>query len=183
MLEEACIHNAVYASLYTYDRNPDIIRAFCEAWCPVTNTLHTSVGELSISLWDLRLLGGLPIVGDIYEEVNPSALELTSVSETTNTKCVPHCCEFLFSAYHFLPKRQRGPSQVSINTWIRFWFKGATKYDFNKPRARKSKSITCPRSTHNPDGNLDESRERTAANEAVFDDLGISSAFRDKTYY
>ena len=46
------LFDAVYASLYTYDRDPHVIRAFCEAWCPETNTLHTISGEMSISLWD-----------------------------------------------------------------------------------------------------------------------------------
>ena len=49
-LKKACIYKAVYASLFTYDRNSDIFRAFCEAWCPQKNSLHIYVGELSISL-------------------------------------------------------------------------------------------------------------------------------------
>ncbi|KAL2942935.1 Protein MAIN-LIKE 2 [Bienertia sinuspersici] len=31
----------------------NVMRAFCECWCPTTNTLHTQMGELSISLRDL----------------------------------------------------------------------------------------------------------------------------------
>ena len=49
-LNSACIRDAVFASLFTYDRNSNIIQAFCEAWCPQTNTLLTSAGETSISL-------------------------------------------------------------------------------------------------------------------------------------
>ncbi|TYJ95665.1 hypothetical protein E5676_scaffold104G00970 [Cucumis melo var. makuwa] len=60
ILKRARLFDVVMASMYTYDRNSDIVRAFCEAWCPSTNTLHTSAGEMSISLWDLRVLGGLP---------------------------------------------------------------------------------------------------------------------------
>jgi len=62
----------VYASLYTYDRDPHVIRAFYEAWCPETNTLHTISGEMSISLWDLYKLGGLLIYKKILDEVVPS---------------------------------------------------------------------------------------------------------------
>ncbi|MCD7460189.1 hypothetical protein HAX54_043038 [Datura stramonium] len=43
--------------------------AFFETWCPKTNTVLTSIGELSISLWDLYILGGLPIGGSLYEEI------------------------------------------------------------------------------------------------------------------
>ncbi|KAL0313205.1 UNVERIFIED_CONTAM: hypothetical protein Sradi_5719800 [Sesamum radiatum] len=74
-------YNAVYASLFTYDHNSDIIKAFCEVWCPLTNTLLTSAGELSISLWDLHDLAGLPVTGCLYDEVVPSVLELTGADE------------------------------------------------------------------------------------------------------
>ncbi|KAA0063884.1 uncharacterized protein E5676_scaffold94G00240 [Cucumis melo var. makuwa] len=37
-------------------------------WCPSTNTLHTSSGEISISLWDLWVLGGLLIKGIFYDK-------------------------------------------------------------------------------------------------------------------
>ncbi|XP_027769716.1 uncharacterized protein LOC114075560 [Solanum pennellii] len=52
-------------------------KAFCENWRPPTNTVSTFIGELSISLWDLRTIGGLPVHGSFYNEVVPSAKELT----------------------------------------------------------------------------------------------------------
>ncbi|MCE2055593.1 hypothetical protein HAX54_042935 [Datura stramonium] len=73
----ADIYDAVYASLFTYDRNSDELQAFCEAWCPKMNTVLTSLGELSIYLWDLYILGGLPIGGSLYEEVILEDTELT----------------------------------------------------------------------------------------------------------
>lgn len=62
-LDYCGIYNAVYASHYSYDRDSSILRAFCESWCPSTNTLNTIAGQLSISLLDLHRLGGLPIAG------------------------------------------------------------------------------------------------------------------------
>nr|GMC58266.1 Cytochrome P450 71A6 [Ipomoea batatas] len=41
----------------------------------MTNSLLTSVGELSVLLWDIHVLCGLPISGDIYDEHVPSASE------------------------------------------------------------------------------------------------------------
>ncbi|KAL2930495.1 Serine/threonine-protein phosphatase 7 long form-like protein [Bienertia sinuspersici] len=70
-LQLSSIYDAVYASLYSYAKDINIMRAFCESWCPTTNTLHTQLGELSISLWDLYKLGGLPISGEIYETIPP----------------------------------------------------------------------------------------------------------------
>ncbi|KAH0706045.1 hypothetical protein KY285_010576 [Solanum tuberosum] len=40
VLGTAQIYDVVYASLFTYDRNSDILQAFCEAWCPKINTLR-----------------------------------------------------------------------------------------------------------------------------------------------
>ncbi|MCD9560764.1 hypothetical protein HAX54_019555 [Datura stramonium] len=61
---------------------------FCEAWCPKTNTLLISAGELSISLWDLYTLGSLPIGGSLYEEVIPEAMKLT-VADAKDQRYTP----------------------------------------------------------------------------------------------
>lgn len=50
ILGTAQIYDTVYASLFSYDCNSNILQAFCKAWCPKTNTLITSVEQLSISL-------------------------------------------------------------------------------------------------------------------------------------
>ncbi|KAG5605518.1 hypothetical protein H5410_027010 [Solanum commersonii] len=39
------------------------VEAFCENWRPSTNTVSTFVEELSISLCDLRTIGGIPVYG------------------------------------------------------------------------------------------------------------------------
>ncbi|KAK6161493.1 hypothetical protein DH2020_004874 [Rehmannia glutinosa] len=87
-LQKVKIYDAVYASLFTYDNNSNIMRAFCKAWCPSTNTLLTSFGELSISLWDLHTLTGLPITGSLYDEVVPCAKELTDFDESASLEGV-----------------------------------------------------------------------------------------------
>ena len=53
-----------------------IWRAFCELWDPLTNTLHHGTSEVDISLYDLEHIGGLPILGTIYEEFLPSNKDL-----------------------------------------------------------------------------------------------------------
>ncbi|KAL3846069.1 hypothetical protein ACJIZ3_003472 [Penstemon smallii] len=59
------------------------------------------VGEFSISLWDLHVLGGLPLRGLFYDEVVPSAKELTGVDKD-NKLFLSRSCQHLFSAYHHL---------------------------------------------------------------------------------
>ncbi|KAL0290406.1 UNVERIFIED_CONTAM: hypothetical protein Sangu_2575800 [Sesamum angustifolium] len=129
MLVVAQVYDFVYASLFTYDRNSDVIKTFYELWCPSTNTLLMSFGELSISLWDLHTLVGLPMNGLMYDEVVPSAKELDGVDKT-GRRFVPHSHKFLLHAYHLLQINSNGGqlSQVSIDKWIKFWLRRATKY-------------------------------------------------------
>ncbi|KAH0652874.1 hypothetical protein KY289_030552 [Solanum tuberosum] len=75
------------------------MQAFCEASHPVTNTLLTSIGELSISLWDLHVIGGLPISGCLYEGAVPNVEELTGTFEN-GKRSPPQSCEHLFDAFH-----------------------------------------------------------------------------------
>ena len=72
------LYEAIFASSFNYDRHASVIRAFCERWCPTTNTLHTSIREVSISLWDLYRIIGLHISGSFYDEMVPSAEELSN---------------------------------------------------------------------------------------------------------
>ncbi|KAL2893384.1 Huntingtin-interacting protein 1-related protein, partial [Bienertia sinuspersici] len=70
--------DAVYASMFLYKCNSPLMQRFCEFWCPTTNTVLTGDGEAFISLWDLRILRGLPIYGAFYDEVIPTALEYST---------------------------------------------------------------------------------------------------------
>lgn len=161
------IYDVVYASLFTYGHNSGILQAFCEAWCPKTSTLRTSVGELSISLWDLHILGGFPISGSLYEEIVPEAKELVGHDEK-RTKYIPRVCEYLFVAFHHL----RGVSQeVSFNKWISFLCKKPQRYEAAPPREKKKTSH--PKSTHNPSGNLPDSTRWSHDEERVSSGLRV----------
>ncbi|KAL0381653.1 UNVERIFIED_CONTAM: hypothetical protein Sangu_0229600 [Sesamum angustifolium] len=133
------VYDSVYASLFTYDRNFDIIKVFCEAWCPSTNTLLTSFGELPISLWDLHTLAGHLMNGLLYDEVVPCAKEFDGVDET-GCRFVPRSCKFLLHAYHLLQGSNGGDqfSQVPIDKWIKFWFKRATSI-VSLPRVKRKR--------------------------------------------
>nr|GMD13927.1 ABC transporter G family member 11 [Ipomoea batatas] len=135
--------------------------AFCEAWCPKTNSLLTSAGELSISLWDIHVLCGLPISGDIYDEHVPNALELTG--SDADHGFTPQCCKYLFQAYSYLYNRRKRPRGVRnqqdedrslhVNEWIEFWSRRPQVYDrpiLSKNDKRKSR----PKNTQNPSGKI-----------------------------
>ncbi|MCD7450851.1 hypothetical protein HAX54_008709 [Datura stramonium] len=71
------VYDVIFTSLFTYDINENVLRAFCELWLSMTNTICVGIGELSISLRDMHMIGGLPVQGAFYDEVVPSAQELT----------------------------------------------------------------------------------------------------------
>uniref|UniRef100_A0A3Q7I5H8 Aminotransferase-like plant mobile domain-containing protein n=1 Tax=Solanum lycopersicum TaxID=4081 RepID=A0A3Q7I5H8_SOLLC len=92
--------------------------AFCENWRPSNNTVSTFVRELSVSLWDLRAIGSLPVHGSFYDEVVPSAKELTHVDDQGKS-FLPRSCSFLFSAFYRLTKG--AIDEVSFGEWTKFW--------------------------------------------------------------
>ena len=115
VLSDANLYEPLLASLFTYDRNAHVLQAFLECWCAATNTLHTSVGEVSISLWDLHSIGGLPVYGSFYEEVVLNSKDLSSF---------PSYCRHLFAAFHHLSLELGGSHLVTTAAWVKFWFRG-----------------------------------------------------------
>ena len=57
------------------------MKAFYECWSSSTNTLYTLVGEISITPWDLSILGGLSYTGVFYDEVVQNAQELDGTNK------------------------------------------------------------------------------------------------------
>ncbi|KAH0686252.1 hypothetical protein KY284_016805 [Solanum tuberosum] len=151
-LDNMKTYDAIFASMFTYDHNENVLQAFCENWRPSTNTVSTFVGELSISLWDLRTIGGLYVHGSFYDEVIPSAKELTHVDDQGKS-FLPRSCSFLFSAFYRLTKG--AIDEVSFREWTKFWFRGPRKYA--EPSPRTFKNHTIPRLNHDPSGNIDMS--------------------------
>ncbi|KAH0765305.1 hypothetical protein KY290_001264 [Solanum tuberosum] len=177
-LDNIKTYDAIFASMFTYDRNENVLQAFCENWRPSNNIVSTFVGELSISLWDLRTIGGLPVHGSFYDEVIPSAKELTHVDDQGKS-FLPRSCSFLFSAFYRLTKG--AIDEVSFREWTKFWFRGLRKYA--EPSPRTSKNRTKPRMNHDPSGIIDMSfLPRTEEENAPFVELGVEESFRDETY-
>ncbi|XP_074288215.1 uncharacterized protein LOC141613382 [Silene latifolia] len=180
VLKNCSIYDAVYASLYSYVREPCILRAFLEAWCSTTNTLHTMFGEFSISLWDLHRLSGLPILGSIYDEAVPSYDNLHAL-DAQGVRVIPRACHFLLVVYHRL-KMQSGGKGVTSQQWIEFWCKRSHVYKMPLKRRRESKNP--PKFTGNPSGKIDPKPLVWTAEEAkIFESLGIVHESRKQTTY
>ncbi|KAL2928730.1 hypothetical protein RDABS01_007312 [Bienertia sinuspersici] len=117
--------DAVYASMFLYKCNSPLMQRFCEFWCPTTNTVLTGDGEASISLRDLRILGGLPIYGAFYDEVVPTVLELEGSQD--GKQFLPPSCKYMFTALQSIMSTS-GRSHVTFEEWCRFWFRTPKRY-------------------------------------------------------
>ena len=113
LLDVTHLYSAVFASLFTYDYDENLMKAFCECWSPSTNTLHTLVGEISITPWDLSILGGLPCTGAFYDEVVPNAQELDEINDQ-GQPYLPYNYRYLFLLYHHLQNRLKRQGKVSV---------------------------------------------------------------------
>ncbi|KAL0300052.1 UNVERIFIED_CONTAM: hypothetical protein Sangu_3142700 [Sesamum angustifolium] len=135
---------------------------------------------MSISLWDLHELVGLPMTGCLYDEVVPSALELTGVDENRE-RFIPRSSKYLLYAYHLLQSADDNRcSHVSTDKWVKFWSKKATKY--HPPPPRKEKKTIRPKSTHNPLDDIAIHERWSTAEEALFAKLCIKRSLKEEVY-
>ncbi|KAF8409162.1 hypothetical protein HHK36_005235 [Tetracentron sinense] len=181
ILEKSRVYDAILASFFLYNHNADLIRSFCEAWCPITNSLHTPQGEMSLSLWDLKIIGGLPITGEFYDEVVPSLKEITGLDEKL-TPVLPFSCRFLFLAYHwvrqsYLSSGDTSHHSVSLSSWITWWFRGDLRYHISNSKQTSFKNAKARQQY--PSGKFPY-RCRTSKEDSVLHDLGVSSRDEDE---
>lgn len=73
--------------------------------------LHTVIGEVSISFWNLQIIVGL-LIHDSFYDVVPDAFELIGVAND-GILFLPSSCKYLFSAFHHL---YIGDIKVSMTT-------------------------------------------------------------------
>ena len=150
------------------------MQAFFGYWSPATNTLHTSVGDICITLWDLCRIGGLPLYGSIYNEVVLRAKEMSSL---------PSSCKYLFATFHHLSLELSSPHSVTSTEWVGFWFRGSIRYP--KPPNRQSlKRVVRGKLSHNPRGIIttDCNQCRTEGEEAPFRILKVSEKAKEETW-
>ena len=67
-LNDAGIYGAIAIPRNPFLISPNVWRAFTELWGLLANTFHHSSGEMDISLYDMKVIGGSPILGIPYEE-------------------------------------------------------------------------------------------------------------------
>ncbi|XP_020081659.1 uncharacterized protein LOC109705334 [Ananas comosus] len=123
----AGILGGIVASRGKYNKNINIIKALVELWCSETNTFHLPYGEVGISLWEIRGLSGLPIIGDMYDEY------ILPNSELYNKNNYPNCVRELFDIYEWLIARSSN-KRVRYDLWVNFFYTSCKKLSRSKSR-------------------------------------------------
>ena len=179
LLRASQLYDVVFASLFTYDFDENLLKAFYECWSSMTNTLHTSVGEISITPWDLHTLGRLPCARSFYDEVVPCAMELEGANEQ-GQPFLPLSCRYLIRAYRHLQHSMKGQGRVSVNAWITFWFTMNLRYRYAKMQKKKT---IIPKKSQNPSGTIRKEHGSWSDKEhTFFKDLEIRDVLWAKTY-
>ncbi|KAL0349733.1 UNVERIFIED_CONTAM: hypothetical protein Sradi_4122500 [Sesamum radiatum] len=94
---------------------------------------------------------------------------------------IPRYSKYLLYAYHLLQSADDNRcSHVSINKWVKFWSKKATKY--HPPPPRKEKKTVRPKLTHNPLGDIAIHERWSTAEEALFAKLCIERSLKEEVY-
>ncbi|KAM1535832.1 hypothetical protein ACFX1Z_014796 [Malus domestica] len=123
------------------------------------------------------VIGGLPIQGKFYDEVVPSAEDLS----LCNNRGLPASCRYLFWAYHRLFQDARGKSGVRISSWIRFWYWEAMRYKKPLKKIGRNKT-TRPKGDSDPSGVIGATRRRSSDELRAFEDLGIAPEHVEESY-
>nr|GLL19872.1 uncharacterized protein LOC109157601 [Ipomoea trifida] len=127
---------------------------------------------MSISLRDLYMLGGLPLLGDTYDERILNALDLAKGSHK--------CCACLFKAFFHLTQQEGHNTYVQASRWINLWCRKTRKYAAPPPRKENKKSR--PKATHNPSGILEAAPRWSHVSEAPFVELNIPQNIEQEVY-
>ncbi|XP_020081100.1 uncharacterized protein LOC109704742, partial [Ananas comosus] len=117
---DAEILRAIIAFKGKYGKNPKLFKSLVELWCSETNTFHLPYGEVGISLWDIKELGGLSIIGEMYDAFVPSNSEL---------KNYPCNLRQLLSVYEWLVNRR--PAFLAL--WLCKFVMPSGKKDVIRP--------------------------------------------------
>ncbi|KAG9442486.1 hypothetical protein H6P81_018340 [Aristolochia fimbriata] len=169
ILRDAGVYYGLWASIFQYNCDVSVVRAFIDGWSTETNTLVTCQGELSITLLDMDWIFGLPIFGHFYDEVSPTVADFTNV----RSSALPYSCRCLFLAYHNLCRSSEF-NVLSTTAWVEFWFRteddAVPVHDpWTAWYARYGKGAATP-------------RERTNTKREVFDFLHVTPGKEDEVH-
>ncbi|XP_058108503.1 uncharacterized protein LOC131251659 [Magnolia sinica] len=86
VLVAAKIFSAIEATSEFFHKDTMIYKGFLKYWSSTTNSFHLPIGEVSITLWDLHRMAGLPISGSFLDEYVPTNEEFAYVAPNRTPK-------------------------------------------------------------------------------------------------
>ncbi|KAL0911696.1 hypothetical protein M5K25_019854 [Dendrobium thyrsiflorum] len=129
VLKKAGIYEAVYASMFSFESIPHSwMKGVIEFWDPTTNTCWVGSEELTMTLWELQAVSGLPIFGRRYEECIPPDEELFRRRPSSNKSkrgelILPTVLPAALSHYRRVCKEaklsRRSRATIPMDIWIR----------------------------------------------------------------
>ncbi|XP_020528084.1 uncharacterized protein LOC18442492 isoform X2 [Amborella trichopoda] len=120
VLKLSSLLTAVQSSAGYFDRCANTMRALLEIWSHASNTWLFGHGEGGISLLDLHFIGGLPLVGAMYDEFVPHNSVIFGGVPLGGEASPPGLRE-VFEIYQLLSS-QTIDGQVSFSRWVRFFY-------------------------------------------------------------
>jgi hypothetical protein len=99
----------IFLSLFDYSIDPSLFYAFSERWSYTTNTLFLDDREMTLTLWEMRQLTSLPIVGLFYDEF------LVSDDDLEDSLMFPDSLRSIYGIYDTLKGYHK---HVPFKHWI-----------------------------------------------------------------
>jgi len=125
ILRSAGIYDLIYLSLFDYSVDTSLLHAFSERWSYTTNTLLLDDREMTLTLWELRQLTGLPITGQYcYDEFEISGDDLADPIKFPDS---------LRSIYEIYDTLRGHHSHVPFRYWIAHFTSGCPSPAFQGP--------------------------------------------------
>lgn len=133
---QACIYEAVYASMFDFNSLPSSwVRDMAKFWDLIWNTCWIGPEELTITLWKLHAVSGLPVLRCRFEECIPPDEELfcrkiSAYGHRQGRMILPLVYPILLShfwqAYRLSRLSRRSWATISVDIWIRSFLADAS---------------------------------------------------------
>ncbi|MQL89284.1 hypothetical protein Taro_021863 [Colocasia esculenta] len=131
LLDQIGILYVVVAALHDYPCHSGLLQALAERFNRRFNTFGIAEGETCLDLWALHRISGLPISGQLYEEICLGDPDRDQ-SSGSGSYILSHSFRYLARVWRDLarcgksgcPSASKGTVRVSCDAWIRFFYNG-----------------------------------------------------------
>ena len=119
---QAGIRDAIMSSRYETQCSRDLVLGLVEFWCPETNTFVFPWGEGTVTLEDVMILGGFPVLGELV--TSPLSEELVRVEEEMKkirkefSKSKSRKAEYCAWIKHFMENENEFEHVAFLSLWL-----------------------------------------------------------------